>query len=118
MAWHDPIAGIKVEPTADSSMDFKYSVNQCLEGDQKMDVRNGNSSVSHVADQYMQQQNQFLMDSENNVQPLQTQGSPTIEPFQQTGIKSEPMDYETSGGTNDSNGKFFTASPVSNSLDS
>ena len=38
------------------------------------------------------------------------------EPFQQTGIKSEPMDYETASGTTDSNGKFLTASPVRNSL--
>jgi hypothetical protein len=113
---HDPITGIKLEPTTDSLMDFKYSVNQCLEEDQKMDARNGNSSVANVADQYMQQQNQFLMDGENNVQPLQAPGSATVgsEQFQQTGIKSEPMDYETSGGMNDSNGKYYTPSPVSN----
>ena len=116
---NDPASGIKLEPATDSLLEYKFSLNKCPDMDQKMDVRNGNSTVAHVANQYMQQENQFLMDGENNVQPIQAPGSATMGPetFHQSGIKTEPMDYEPSGGTSDSNGKCFTSSSVSISLD-
>ena len=111
---HDPTSGIKMEQPRQSSMEFKYSPSQCLEAGQKMDVANGNSG--NVADEYMQQQNQFLMDSEGNSQQLPASGHIGIatEAFNQAGIKSEPMDYEQSN-TNDSNTKTFTSTSVSKS---
>ena len=112
----DPISGIKLEPLSDPNVaDFKFNSNETLEGNQKMDAKNGNSSFSNTTSQYMQQQNQFLMDEENNVQSLQesSRDAPMdSEAFQQTEIKSEPMDYEMSGH-NDSNGKNFSQSSVS-----
>merc|ERR1719411_530266 len=73
-----------------------------------MDARNGNSGNTN---QFLQQQNQFLMDEENNVQHLQTSGDAPMDSdaFQGPEIKSEPMDYEMSGH-NDSNGKNFSQS--------
>ena len=115
---NDPASGIKLEPATDSLLEYKYSLNKGPDMDQKMDARNGNSAISHVANQYMQQQNQFLMDGQNNIQPMQAPESNTMgsETFHQSEIKTEPMDYESSGGTSDSNGKCFTSSSVSISL--
>ena len=111
---HDPTSGIKMEQSSQSSIEFKYSPSQCLEAGQKMDVANGNSGIGNVAEEYMQQQNQFLMDSEGNSQQLPDSGHIGIatEAFNQAGIKSEPMDYEQSN-TNDSNTKSFTSTSVS-----
>ena len=114
----DPISGIKLEPLSDPNVvDFKYNSNETLEANQKMDAKNGNSSFSNSTSQYIQQQNQFLMDEENNVQRLQasSRDSPMdSEAFQQAEIKSEPMDYDMSGH-NDSNGKNFAQASVSRS---
>ena len=112
---HDPAACIKMEQPIQSSLEFKYSPNQCLESGQKMDVANGNLAIRNVADEYTQQQNQFFMDSEGNSQQTTAPGRIGIagEAFNQPGIKSEPMDYEQSSA-NDSNGKHFAATSVSN----
>ena len=109
----DPTSGIKLEPVSDPNVDFKFNTNQNLEGEHKMDARNGNSGNTN---QFLQQQNQFLMDEENNVQHLQTSGDAPMDSdaFQGPEIKSEPMDYEMSGH-NDSNGKNFSQSSVSSS---
>ena len=110
----DPISGIKLEPLSDSNGDFKFNTDQSLEGDLKMDARNGNSNISSSTNQFLQQQNQVLMDEENNIQHLQTPGDVPMDSdsFQQTEIKSEPMEFEVSGH-NDSNGKNFSQTTVS-----
>ena len=110
---YNPVSDIKMESTNESSMDFKYSPNQGLEDDQKLDVRNGNSNVNAITDHFMHQQEQYLMDGENNVQQLQGSEHASAEAFRQTGIKSEPMDYEQSS-TNDLGGKLFTSTSVRN----
>ena len=131
---YDPVTGIKLEQENESLMDFKYSPNDYIDdGDRKLDLKNGNThnslsqSNTLTEQQYAQQEhqqlpNQFLMDVENNLQKNQPQthghstgNSSSGNEFQQSGIKSEPMDYElTDDAHNDSsNNKLFNSNSVS-----
>ena len=131
---YDPVTGMKLEQENESLMDFKYSPNDYIDdGDRKLDLKNGNThnplsqSNTLTEQQYAQQEhqqlpNQFLMDVENNLQKNQQQthghgtgNSSSGNEFQQSGIKSEPMDYElTDDAHNDSsNNKLFNSNSVS-----